>query len=349
MRARPKSGYGKARDRKLLFSFSAVVIALALVFGLIITGSPRTSSTSFTFTAPDNVQIFVREWVPESAPKGAVQLIHGASENSLLYEDFANFLNSNGYVVYADDHRGHGETAKLAGTRLGIAGDDAWNNIVKDEGQLTGIIKKEHPGIPVFIVGHSMGSLIAQDYMKRWGSQVNGVVLIGTTGVFPNLDYFISLAGQAAQASPNDPSVFYVQMFASFNNQFAPDNKTGFEWLSRDPAAVRRHISDPLCMFAFSNAFTLDFLKGLRDMWKPDKEALMPKSMHIYITSGSMDPVGGNTLGIMPLIERYKSLGIQDVTYKFYPGARHEILHETNKDEVQQDILGWLDGRLQAS
>jgi alpha-beta hydrolase superfamily lysophospholipase len=325
---------------------AAVILVLAAVFGYILMSSPKASGTSFTFTAADNAQIFVRKWVPESAPKGAVQLIHGASENSLLYEDFANFLNSNGYVVYADDHRGHGETAKLAGKRLGIAGDDAWNNIVKDEGQLTGIIKKEYPGIPVFLVGHSMGSLISQDYMERWGSGVNGVVLIGTTGVFPNLGYLISQVGQAAQASPQDPSVFYVKMFASFNNQFAPDNKTGFEWLSRDEAAVRRHISDPLCMFAFSNAFTLDFLKGLRDMWQPDKEALIPKSEHIYITSGSMDPVGGNTLGIMPLIERYGSLGIQDVTYKFYPGARHEILHETNKDEVQQDILGWLDGHL---
>ncbi len=308
------------------------------------------SDTVFTFTTPDNVKIFVRRWAPsKGTPKGVAQILHGASEHSLRYESFARFLNAVGYVVYADDHRGHGETAKLAGLKLGVAGEDAWNKIVNDEKQLTEIIKKECLDLPVFLIGHSMGSLLVQDYIERWGSEVNGVVLIGTTGIFPNLDTVIGLAEKEAQnTTTQEPSATYIQIFASFNKPFVPA-KTGFEWLSRDEVEVQKYINDPLCCFAFSNGLTIDFLKGLRDMWQREKEALVPKSLPIFIISGSLDAVGGNTLAVIPLIDRYKSQGIQDLTHKFCPEARHEILHEINRNEIQQDILNWLNSHLQAS
>jgi len=307
------------------------------------------SDLTFTFTAPDAAKIFVRRWAPDKdAPKGVVQILHGASEHSLRYESFARFLNVAGYVVYADDHRGHGETAKLAGLKLGVAGEDAWNKIVNDEKQLTEIIKKECLNLPVFLIGHSMGSLLLQDYMERWGSEINGAVLIGTTGVFPNLDAIIGQAEKEAQSIVSqEPSSIYVQIFASFNKQFTPA-KTGFEWLSRDEGEVQKYVNDPLCCFPFSNAFTIDFLKGLRDMWQSEKEKLIPKDLPVLIASGALDAVGGNTSMVMSLIDRYKSQGIKDLIYRFYPEARHEILHEINRNEVQQDILNWLNNHLQA-
>ena len=304
------------------------------------------SNTSFTFVTPDHVEIFVRKWAPDTdAPKAVVQAAHGAAEHSRRYERFAHFLNAAGFVVYADDHRGHGETAQRSG-KLGITGEDAWNAMVKDEKQLTDIIRNEYPNRPLFLFGHSMGSMLAQDYVARWGKDLKGVVLSGTSGFIPNLDAVVAVAEQAAQgAAAQEPSGVYGQMFASFNTAFAPA-KTGFEWLSRDEAEVQKYVSDPSCGFPFSGGLTRDFMKGLRDMWQPGKEANIPKNLPILIVSGNLDPVGGNTLAIMPLIERYKSYGIQDLTYKFYPEARHEILNEINRNEVQQDILDWLNNHL---
>jgi alpha-beta hydrolase superfamily lysophospholipase len=299
------------------------------------------SDTTFTFTSPDKVEIFVRKWASLGGmPKGAVQIAHGAAEHSQRYERLAQFLNAGGYVVYANDHRGHGRTALRSG-KLGVAGADAWNGFVKDAGQLTDIVRRDYPISPIFFFGHSMGSLIAQDCMARWGAEFTGVILCGTTGFLPGLDALVSHMGQAAQTAADEPSTVFGQIFASFNAPFAP-GKTAFEWLSRDESEVQKYVTDPLCGFLFSNGLAYEFLKGLRELWKPEKEARIPKSLPILVISGDKDPVGGNTLGITPLLERYKSMGMQNLTRKFYPDARHEILNETNRDEVQRDILSWL-------
>jgi alpha-beta hydrolase superfamily lysophospholipase len=304
------------------------------------------SNTTFTFTTPDHVEIFVRKWAPGAgAPKAAVQVAHGGSEHSGRYERFAQFLSAAGFVVYATDHRGHGETAQRSG-KLGIGGEDAWNGMVKDQKQLTDIIRNEHPNLPIFLFGHSLGSLLAQDYVERWGMDLKGVVLSGTTGVFPGLDGLITAFEQAAQgAAADEPSAAIGQMFASLNAPFAPA-KTGFEWLSRDEAEVQKFVNDPWCGVLPSNGFARDFLKGMRDMWQLEKEARIPKNLPFLVVSGSLDTFGGNTQAVMPLIERYRSYGIQDLTYKFYPEARHEVLNEVNRDEVQQDVLDWLNGHL---
>lgn len=297
--------------------------------------------TTFTFTSPDQVEIFVRKWdSPGGIPKGAVQIAHGAAEHSQRYARLAQLLNAGGYVVYANDHRGHGQTALRAG-KLGVAGADAWNGFVKDARQLTDIIRRDYPNSPVFLFGHSMGSLIAQDYMARWGADLTGVVLCGTTGFLPGLDALVAHMEQAAQTAPDGPSTVFGQIFASFNAPFAP-GKTGFEWLSRDESEVQKYVTDPLCGFMLSNGLAYEFLKGLRELWKPEKEARIPKALPILVISGDQDPVGGNTLGITPLLERYKSMGVQNMTHKFYRDARHEILNETNRDEVQRDVLAWL-------
>jgi alpha-beta hydrolase superfamily lysophospholipase len=299
------------------------------------------SDTTFTFTSPDKVEIFVRKWAsPSGLPKGAVQIAHGAAEHSQRYERFAKFLNAGGYVVYANDHRGHGQTALRAG-KLGVAGADAWNGFVKDARQLNDIIRRDYPNSPVFLFGHSMGSLIAQDYMTRWGADLRGVVLCGTTGFLPGLDALVAHMEQAARTAADEPSAVFGQIFASFNAPFAP-GKTGFEWLSRDESEVQKYVTDPLCGFMLSNGLAYEFLKGLRELWKPEKEAHIPKGLPILVISGDKDPVGGNTLGITPLLDRYKTLGVQNMTYRFYRDARHEILNETNRDEVQRDVLAWL-------
>jgi len=299
-------------------------------------------NSTFTFLSRDKkVEIFARKWDSVPLPrKGVVQILHGAAEHSNRYGRFAEFLNGSGCVVYAHDHRGHGQTAVRSG-RLGVAGDDAWNNMVNDAKQLTDIIRKGYAHLPIILFGHSLGSLIAQDYMTRWGEDLRGVVLCGTTGFSPNLDDQIARLEQVAQASAEEPSTIFRQRFSAYNMAFAPA-KTGFEWLTRDESEVEKYVRDPLCGFVFSNGLAYDYLKGLRDLWKPEKEARIPKDLPVLVISGEKDPVGGNTQAIIALMKRYQSFGMKNLAHKFYPNARHELLNEINRDEVQRDVFAWL-------
>lgn len=300
-------------------------------------------SPTFTLDMSDGTKLFVRRWLAvEGTPKGVVQVIHGAAEHSARYDRFAQHLNQAGWLVYADDHRGHGHTRVRSGA-LGDAGPDAWNKFVSDERELTTYINRQHPGQKVFLLGHSMGSFIAQDYAQRYGSSISGVVLSGSNGVLANADQTVAAVKDLARANPMAPSPVLAQVFESFNKPFT--GKPGFEWLSRDAAEVKKYTDDPMAGFAFNNELVADFFAGLRDLWLPANEARIPKNLPIYVVSGDQDPVGGNTAGLNILLANYQRYGLTDVSHKFYPGARHEILNETNRDEVERDIISWLDKR----
>ncbi|MBX3627288.1 MAG: alpha/beta hydrolase [Rhizobacter sp.] len=298
-----------------------------------------------TFTLPmaDGTPLFVRRWLAVSGtPKGVVQVIHGAAEHSARYDRFAKHLNREGWLVYADDHRGHANT-RVRTKALGDAGPDAWNKFVTDEKALTDHIKQQHPGLKVFLLGHSMGSFIAQDYVQRYGNAVAGVVLSGSNGVLANADQTVAAVRDLAKKDPLGPSPVFASVFESFNKPFT--GKAGFEWLSRDAAEVKKYTDDPTCGFPFSNELVADFFTGLRDLWNPANEARIPKGMPIYVVSGDQDPVSGNTAGLKILLANYQRYGLTDVQHKFYPGARHEILNETNREEVERDIIAWLNAK----
>lgn len=302
------------------------------------------SATTFTFTDPDGFQIFTYKWAPEAGkPKAAVQIVHGAAEHALRYERFAKFLNEAGYVVYADDHRGHGKTAgDLA--KAGIAGADGWEGMLKDERQLSEIIQKENPGLPLFLFGHSMGSFMGQQYIQRWGDLLKGVVLSGTTGLPVIPPEALPAMQQAAAGDGRDLVPQGPGLFAALNAPFEPA-KTPFDWLSRDEAEVQKYIDDPWCGFAFSNGLSYGMARGINEMIDPQKQALVPKSLPVLIMGGAMDPVGAYN-GEQVLAERFRDLGIQDVQLILYPQGRHEMLNETNRDEVHADLARWLDEHL---
>jgi alpha-beta hydrolase superfamily lysophospholipase len=303
--------------------------------------SKKMSASTFTFTDPDGFQIFTYKWAPEAGkPKAAVQVVHGAAEHALRYERLAKYLNQAGYLVYADDHRGHGKTAgELA--KAGIAGVDGWNGMVKDEKQLSDIIKKENPGLPLFLFGHSMGSFIAQRYIQLWGSELKGVILSGTTGVAIIPPELLPLLEQAAAGEGRDQVPEGPGLFAALNQPFEPA-KTPFDWLSCDAAEVQKYIDDPWCGFAFTNGMVLELAYGMLAMLAPENQARVPKNLPVYLFSGELDPVGANH-GVRTLAERYKELGVKDVQVRLYPGGRHEMLNETNREQVQRDVLKWLE------
>ena len=306
------------------------------------------TKTTFTFTDPDGFDIFVYKWSPEpgTEPRAVVQVAHGAAEHALRYERFARFLNQHGFVVYADDHRGHWKSAEELGN-AGICGRDGWTGMLEDEKQLSDIIKKEYPDLPFFFFGHSMGSMLAQGYAQRWGDQVDGVILSGTMGSLgDDMPGMVAMAQSLVdQHGAYAPSELVGQMFASFNQPFEP-GETGLEWLSSDPEEVRKYVDDPWCGFPFSNDMVLELFKGGIETWKPENEARIPKDLPMLVFSGALDPVGGNTLGVKALVERYRANGVEDISLKFYEGGRHEMLNETNRDQVHQDVLEWLEAQL---
>lgn len=307
------------------------------------------TKTTFTLTDPEGFEIFVYKWTPEEDTplKAVVQVAHGAAEHALRYERVARFLNEHGYIVYANDHRGHWKTAGSL-DKAGKAGPDGWNGIVGDVHLLSDRIKSEHSDLPFFLFSHSMGSLIAQQYIENWGAELNGVILSGTFGSLgDNMAETIAMAENLAQAAPDESSPIFGQMFAGFNQPYAP-GKTGFEWLSRDEAEVQKYADDPWCGFPFSNALVADFLKGGRDIWLPENEARIPVDLPMYVFSGAQDPAGANTLSVKALVERYRANGVQHIDVKFYPDARHETLNEINRDQVQRDLLAWLDKQVGA-
>ena len=302
------------------------------------------SVNTFTFTDTDDFHIFTYKWAPDKGkPKAAVQIAHGAAEHALRYERFAKYLNQAGYVVYADDHRGHGKTAGDL-SKAGIAGPDGWNGMVKDEKQLSDWIKKENPGLPLFLFGHSMGSFLAQRYIQLWGNVLEGVILSGTTGLAIIPPEALPMMEQAAAGELRDQIPTGPGLFAALNLPFEPA-KTPFDWLSRDEAEVKKYIDDPWCGFAFSNGMTLELARGMEDMLVLENQRRVPKNLPVLLVSGEMDPVGANN-GVRALGERYIELGIQDVRVILYPKGRHEMLNEINRDDVHKDLTKWLDDHL---
>lgn len=299
----------------------------------------------FIFKDDEGVEIFVYKWLPgdETKVKGVVQISHGMAETAARYERFAGSLTKAGFVVYANDHRGHGRTAKTV-ENVGYMGEDGFNWAVKDMKQLNGIIKKENPGKPIFLLGHSMGSFLAQRYITLYGDSINGVILSGTTGrqgLVLNLGIRMAANEVKKVGAKTSSKKLNDMSFGSYNNAFKPA-RTDFDWLSRDTKEVDKYINDSFCGAVFTAGFFFDLAKGMKEMHKKENMRNIPKNLPIYLFSGDMDPVGKDCKTLYPLIKTYEKLRIKDVTYKFYKGGRHEMLNEINKDEVTNDTIDWL-------
>ena len=294
----------------------------------------------FTF-ASDGVEIVGERRLPAGPPRAVVIVVHGMAEHAARYGRFADELADRGYAAYAPDLRGHGRSAG-GDERLGWAGPHGWNAMLRDLGRLMELVVARHPGVPLVVFGHSMGSILAQRLAQLHGERLAGLILSGTTGSAPNLGTGI-IAARLMRILRGDraPSQLQRVMFAGFNASFAPQ-RTGFEWLSRDASEVQRYAGDPRCGFTFSNRLLLDMLRGYREVWKPENERRIPAVLPVLLFSGELDPVGAKTRAVTALAERYRALGLRDVQVVFYTGGRHEMLNETNRDEVVRDVLGWL-------
>lgn len=300
---------------------------------------------NFTFTDPDNLQIYVYHWLPDenTETRGIVQIAHGMAETAARYKHFAEFLTSAGYEIYANDHRGHGRTSPDL-DNLGDIGEDGYNKMVFNLKQLNDIIHQRHPTLPVFLFGHSMGSFLAQKYIGLYGDTLNGVILSGTNGKqSPLIHFAITVALREMRkrgANAKSPTLNQL-LFRNYNKTISP-KRTDFDWLTRDAQEVDRYIADPYCGNILTTGFYYHFLRGLTELQTPALLQTIPRSLPIFFVSGTEDPVGNYGKGVLQLVRKYQSLKIKDVSYKLYPGGRHEMLNETNRLDVMRDILNWL-------
>jgi alpha-beta hydrolase superfamily lysophospholipase len=309
-------------------------------------------SSTFTIRDHDGVDLFVYKWEPDAGrPRAAIQISHGVVEHAGRYLETAERLTAAGYVCYADDHRGHGKTAGSA-DRLGTLGPGGWDSVVKDLKLVADRIVAENPALPFFYLGHSWGSLLGQDFIQRWGSMLKGAILIGSTGgqsfVIGKLGALISRIVIALQGPETRGDLIQASSFGALNKKYLP-SKTGsdFDWVCSDEAVVRDALADPYCFFRLTNRMGLDWSLGIRPIWKEENERKIPVSLPILFLSGTEDAVNACLKDLKPLVARYRdTYGITDVTAKYYEGARHAILAETNKDEVFADILAWIERHL---
>jgi alpha-beta hydrolase superfamily lysophospholipase len=282
-------------------------------------------SSTFSYTSADGTKIVAYRWDPGGTPRAAVQLSHGMGEHARRYEHVARALNDAGFVVYAQDHRGHGASADPGA--LGDLGQDSWAGLVDDIGLLSAHIRAEYPGLPLILLGHSMGSFAVQQYLFDHSADADGVVLTGTAAID-------LLEGALDLDQPIDLS--------AFNAPFAPA-RTDYDWLSRDEAMVDAYVADPRCGFGIDTAAGRAMFTGARRGADPAQVAAIRAGLPLYIAVGEADPVNGGLALLTPLAERYQAAGLTDVTVRTYPGARHEILNETNRDEIIAELVGWID------
>ena len=279
-------------------------------------------------------------------PKAAVQIAHGMGEHIGRYGRVAECLNAAGYVVYGNDHRGHGQTDP---DRLGDMGEDGWNRVIEDMRVLNQRMAADHPELKRVLLGHSMGAMLTQQYLCRHGETIDAVVLSGSPGIRGAVQSAITrLLTQIEtwRLGPAGESGLLANLlFGQANKAFDREDATGFEWLSRDLDEVRKYVDDPHCGAVLRTGSLLAMIRGTKEAAAEKSIARIPKALPIYVLSGTADPVHNELKGLDRLCGRYTAAGLS-VERKLYKEGRHEMFNEVNRDEVLDDLVSWLDGAI---
>ena len=293
-------------------------------------------------------KILARICTPDKPPKAVVQIAHGIAEHISRYDPFMFFLAENGYVAVGNDHLGHGLSAENE-DGLGIFyTQNGWTYAVDDMKALRDQVRQEFHDIPYIFFGHSMGSFLTRTYLIRYPDQYDAAILSGTGQQSPaliNAGFFAANLLTLLRGPGADGKLLNDMAFGSYCKKI--DNpRTPFDWLSTNEENVDRYIADPLCGFVAKCSMYRDMMGGLKFLTKQSNIDKMNKDAPIYFMSGAEDPVGDYGAGVEKAYRAFCDAGLHDVTMKLYPGGRHEMLNETNREEVMQDILAWLDQRV---
>lgn len=310
-----------------------------------------TKEEVFSFPSADGrTTVHAVRWTPEDGKYRAVlQITHGMVEYIERYRAFAEFLNDNGFLVVGHDHIGHGESI-VSKDEWGFFAEHPSDTVVADMHTLREITRKEHPGVPYFMLGHSMGSYMLRKYLAIHGEGLTGAIIMGT-GCIPDnttkLAMFIAKLQAAFFGWHHRSKLLQKLSYDKYYHQFDLTGKDASNsWLTKDEEIVKNYYADPKCTFVFTvNAYMGLFEAVLFDNQQENIEAV-PKSLPLFFVSGAMDPVGGCGSGVKKVYNKFDTAGKEDITWKLYDNDRHEILNETDRDVVYHDILAWMNVHL---
>lgn len=282
----------------------------------------------------------------EGDVKGVIQIAHGMAEHKSRYDWFAEICVNAGYAVFINDHLGHGKSVRNDG-ELGFFGRrDGYLCLVDDMHALTLIAKKEYPGKPFILFGHSMGSFLARMYTEIYGEELDAAIYCGTSGPNPAAGVGIALINTIEKAKGDHyrSSLVNNMAFGSYNKR--TEKRTPFDWLTKDQAAVDAYIEDKYCGFLFTTAGYRDLMKVLQEVNRDEWFRTVPQDLPIYLVAGAEDPVGAYGKGVTTVYNKLTATGHSDVTIKLYPGDRHEIHNELDKEAVMADTIAWIDSKI---
>lgn len=287
----------------------------------------------FTFPSKaDGLMIAATRWGSPEGAKAVVQIAHGMAEHMARYERVAQALTGAGYLVYAMDHRGHGKSIP-AGDAPGDFGEAAWAGLVDDVITLGQILKEDHPDLPLILFGHSMGSFAAQQVAVKASGTLDALVLSGSAAQ----DKFV----EAMMAPAEDGGEGFS--LSNINDGDTPA-RTDFDWLSRDEAEVDKYIADPLCGFELKLESLASGMEAAFEVAKPEVLAAIRNDLPVLFIAGEADPINAKLSLLNLLEERWRAAGVANIDTQYYEGARHELLNETNRDEVTARLIAWMDG-----
>lgn len=295
----------------------------------------------------------LHNWLPDGEIKACMIISHGMAEHGKRYERFAEVMTKAGYAVYCEDHRGHGETAKMAeasGTgKYGYLADkDGFFRVVEDIHEEVKMLKEWNPGKKVVLFGHSFGSFVTQCFIEKYGNEIDSVVICGTAGPAYGLVGAATCIGAVANLFSKRKNVSKFMDNAAFGsyNKKIKNPRTSVDWLSRDESEVDKYIADEWCGFVCTLGFFRDLFAGLTYIHKKNNMKKVPVDLPVFFIDGTADPVGAYSKTVVKLSKIYKANGVKDVSLNLYEDARHELLNETNRDEITADVLNWVNSKI---
>lgn len=292
-------------------------------------------------------RIYLHAWEEVAEPRGIIQIFHGMAEHGGRYAGLARYLNRAGFVVFADDHRGHGKTAGSIDD-IGYIGEDGFNMIVEDERKISLWLKERYSGLPLFIVAHSFGSFIAQEYIIRYGRDIDGVVLCGSAAMNTwkaRMGYIVASLVKNLKGERYKSRLLDFLSFGTFNKKIK-DGRSRFAWLSTDEGEVRKYEEDPFCGTIFTAGFFYYLAQAFLKLYEQDRLERIPKDLPILLIAGEEDPVGEYGKLVRRLYDLYRRAGCRQVEIKLYPGKRHELFNEKEREGIYEHLKIWLEEKV---
>lgn len=297
----------------------------------------------------DGTQACVHRWLPPRA-RAVVQIVHGMAEHGARYARLAAALNQAGFAVYAQDLPGHGRSVRAADELGHFADHDGWRLALSAINGVRALIEQELQHLPHFMLGHSMGSFLLQDYVVEHGQGLAGAVFSATSG---NLGPLRAIGINLLRAESlwlgarHRSALAELLTFKDFNRRFKPV-RTDFDWLSRDTAEVDAYVRDPRCGFRCSTGLWISLLEMGGRLGDQERLARIPKDLPVLMIAGSADPASQGEKGPRALEQHYRNAGLDDVAVRIWPDGRHELLNDLCRDEVTAALAEWFDRKLPA-